>query len=147
MSPRKIVISCLVLMFALTGTALAFGPGHEPGMRQFEALRLLFNDKQNEQLDAVLKPAKQDLGPLFKQLMEERRGLQELLRAETTTEAAVTSQVAKIAAVENQLALKRLALVQAVRKIATPEQWAKIEAQRAKRQQERAEMRKEKAFN
>jgi Spy/CpxP family protein refolding chaperone len=147
MFTKRILFSSLLLLLALAGPVLAFGPGHEPGARQFEALRLLFDANQNERLDAVLTPAKQELKPMFKQLMEERRALQEVLRSDAATDADVTNQVAKIATVENQLALKKRALIQSVRQIATPEQWSKLEALRAKHQQERAEHRKDKALN
>lgn len=117
---------------------------HSGGFYQVDAYRLVFNEEQNKKLDAALSPSDQDLRPLYKQRMAEQRTLRDMLKSDTAKDADIRAQVTKISDIDYQIALKKANLIRAIRKIATPEQLAKVDALEAKRAQRRGKVAKAK---
>jgi Spy/CpxP family protein refolding chaperone len=132
--PRKSVIAVLVtlLLATIPVSAMAFGPAGHGMMGPIHDFKLLFNEEQNKKLDAVLIPTKQEIRPLIKQLMEQRQELGGMLKNETVKDEAIKTQITKISDTLYSLALKRATIIRAARKIATPEQLAKVDALEAK---------------
>jgi Spy/CpxP family protein refolding chaperone len=129
---KSVVWIMFVAIFVLTASVFAHAAGHWRGFRQLEAYRLLFSAEQNKKLDATLAPAKQELPPLFKELRVQREQLHALLKSETAKDSDIKAQIDKISESQYQLALKRATLIRNIRKIATPDQLAKIDALEAK---------------
>jgi Spy/CpxP family protein refolding chaperone len=124
------IIFLVLFVCVLPGMAYAVGHGH--GFRQIETYRLLFTAEQNKKLDALLAPTKQELPPLFKELRTERQKLHALLKSDDAKDSDIKAQIDKISEILYKLALKRAATIRGIRKIATPEQLAKIDALEAK---------------
>lgn len=139
---KKVML--LVVVMALLGVvpATARTMRHGGGLNQLDVYRLVFNDEQNKKLDALLTPTDQDFRPLYKQRMAEQRTLRDMLKSDATKDADIRAQVTKISDIDYQIALKKASLIRAARKIATPEQLAKIDALEAKRVQRREKVTK-----
>lgn len=123
-----LLMGCLVLV-----PAMAQADRHGGGLYRVEAYRLVFNEDQNKKLDALLAPGHQDFLPLFKDRATEQQKLQDMLKTDTATDADIRAQVTKISDIDYQIALKKATFIRSIRKIATPEQLAKIDALEAKR--------------
>jgi len=132
---KKLIMSCLLALSlsALPSLALAFGPGGHGGPGgAMMAYKLLFTDEQNKQLDDTLKASRTEFKPLIEKLMAERKTMHALMQADTSTEKDIRAEAAKIGEIMADLAVKRAAQIKAIRKIATKEQLAKIDAFREK---------------
>jgi len=149
---KSLFISCLLALSlsAIPSLALAFGPGGHggpdgPGGKMM-AYKLLFSDEQNKQLTETLKASRAEFKPLIGKLMEERKAMHALMLSDSATEKDIRAQAAKIGEILGDMAVKRAAQIKAIRKIATKEQLAKIDAffekQRAKHEKFREAMHK-----
>jgi len=135
---KKTILCMTVLAFLVTflpGVTYAAGRGH--GFQQVEAYRLLFSADQNKKLDALLAPAKQEFPPLVQELRGERQKLHALLKDEAAKDSDIKAEIDKMAGIQYQMALQRAAIIRGIRKIATPEQVAKVDALEAKQLKQR----------
>lgn len=127
---------CLLLASAPQG-ALARGHGHDFG-GGVKAYKMLFSEEQNKQLDILMEKFHKDAAPLRKAMIQEHQQLRAMMKDASVSEAALKAQVMKGAETVSQLVVKRAEMVRSVRKLATPEQLAKIDAFEAKELQDRA---------
>ncbi len=137
---RSLLLKSALLIGLLAlfgGQALAFG--HKGG-GHLKAYELLFNDQQNAQLEKLKADSKPKTMPLMEKLMAEKRALYALFKDEAAGDAAIKAQVSKIADAEYALALEKAKFIRAVRKIATKEQLAKIDAMKEKRAKKHEKM-------
>ena len=135
---RKSIVSLVIalLLAAVPASALAFGHGgHEGPGGEIKIFKLLFSDEQNKKLEAIEAPAKQEIHPLIKQMMEQRHELRAMIKNEAVKDEAIKAQINKISETAYALVLKKATIVRAARKIATPEQLAKVDALEAKHEE------------
>lgn len=130
---RLSLVSCFVVLSLLVMSVPSQASRRGGDFRRFEPYRLLFSTEQNQQLDALLAKAKPELLPLYKQLHTERLKLRQMVRSEETKDADLKAMTLKMADIEYEILIRRAQLIRAIRKIATPEQLAKIDALEAKR--------------
>jgi Spy/CpxP family protein refolding chaperone len=137
--PRTVTIPLLAALLLILSavTAPAFEAREEGGLHPMDAFRLLFNPDQIKQLDAVMSQADQEMGPLYQELAQERQVLRDMYKNESVKDQDITAQVAKICQMESRLAVKHAAFTRAVRRIATPEQLAKVDGLEAQEQMNR----------
>jgi len=129
-------LMCLMLAAAPQGAlARGHGPDFEGGMKSY---KVLFSDEQNKQLDVLVEKFRKDIKPLLKAMVQQRQDLRAMMKDPSVPESALKAQVMKGAETVSQMVVKRAEMVRAVRKLATPEQLAKVDAYEAKRIQERA---------
>jgi len=134
----------LVVLVACLGLTPASARAVRHGLFGFyrvDAYRLVFTEEQNAKMDAVLAAEGQDFLPLFKQRRAAQRRLADMLKSDAATDADIRGQVTVIGNIDYQIALRKAKLIRAIRKIATPEQLAKVDAlevKRAKRQKPRS---------
>ena len=133
-----IAILVLGLVAGLAGPSRAF---EHKGGRFLKSYELLFSAEQNARLEALTAQADPELRTLREKVHAEMKILRNMTRDETKNDAALKAQVQKIADAGYALVVKEASYIRAVRKIATKEQLAKIDAQRDKREKKRAEMR------
>lgn len=133
-----IAILVLGLVAGLAGQSRAF---EHKGGHFLKSYELLFSAEQNARLEALTAQAEPELRTLREKVHAEMKVLRNMTRDETKDDAALKAQVQKIADAGYDLAVKEASYIRAVRKIATKEQLAKIDAQRDKREKKRAEMR------
>lgn len=101
---------------------------------------LQLTPQQQQQFRDVFAKNRPQGEPLKKQFLDERRALRALIQADTVDEGAIRAQVAKLAAVEADMAVHRAHVSKEIRAILTPEQIAKtkeLQEQRDKRMEER----------
>ncbi|MBF0480160.1 MAG: periplasmic heavy metal sensor [Desulfovibrionaceae bacterium] len=137
---KKLFVSCFLALAlsAAPSLALAFGPGGHGGHGDsLMAYKLLFNDEQNKQLDETLKASRTEMKPLIEKLMEERKAMHALMQSDTSTEKDIRAEAAKIGEIMADMAVKKAAQTKAIRKIATKDQLAKIDAFREKQHAKR----------
>ena len=125
-------ISCVVVLCLLVQSAPSQAFRHNSDFRRYEPYRLLFSPEQNQQLDALLAKARPEILPLYKQLLAERLKLRPMLLSEDVKDDELKAMAVKMADIEYEILVKRAHLLRAIRKIATPEQLAKIDALEAK---------------
>lgn len=111
---------------------LAHATRHGHGFHQIEMYRLIFSAEQNKKLDTSIASVRQDLPPLFKGLRSERLKLNALLKSNEAKDSDIKTQIDKISEIQYQRALKKAAIIRSIRKIASPEQLAKVDALEAK---------------
>ena len=133
-----IAILVLGLVAGLAGQSRAF---EHKGGRFLKSYELLFSAEQNARLEALTAQSEPELRTLREKVHAEMKVLRNMTRDETKNDAALKAQVQKIADAGYALVVKEASYIRAVRKIATKEQLAKIDAQRDKREKKRAEMR------
>jgi Spy/CpxP family protein refolding chaperone len=133
-----IVLGCLLLVVT-PGLLLAFEQHGGTDIQPVDALRLLFNEDQNKQLDALLSKYEPDMEPQYRQLRKYRHELEAMFNSGTATDQNIKAQISQISDAEYQLAVKHAALTVAIRKIATPEQLAKVDAMEAAQARSREE--------
>lgn len=85
-----------------------------------------FTTAQKIEAFRVLRGQAPTVLPLVKQLVQERRGLRDLVQAERLDEPALRAQSARIAQVQAELQVQAARAVHELRRIATPEQQAKL---------------------
>ena len=100
-----------------------------------QSFKLLFDETQNKALDSLLAAQKKEMKPLFEQMKSEHEAMQSLVKAAPIKDAEIKAEVEKMSETMYQLTLKRAAFIQAVRKLATAEQLAKIDAQESRMKQ------------
>lgn len=108
------------------------GHGHR-GDRLEKALGL--SQEQKEQIHAIFLKHKDEIAPLRKEMVTEKRELRSLLRSDKTDEAAIREQTKKLAATGGDLAVRRAKEFQEVRAVLTPEQIQKFRALQERRDQ------------
>ncbi len=106
------------------------GHGHR-GHRLAKALGL--SGEQKEQIRAIFRKHRDEIAPLRKEMVSERRELRKLIQADKTDEAAIREQAKKIAATSGDFAVRRAKMAQEVRAVLTPEQIRKFRALQEKR--------------
>jgi protein CpxP len=106
--------------------------GHgQPGDRLAKALDL--SKEQAEQVKAIFRKHRDEIAPLRKEMVSERRELRNLVQADKTDEAAIREQAKKIGATSGDLAVRRAKMAREVRAVLTPEQVQKFRALQEKR--------------
>ena len=106
--------------------------GHgQQGDRLAKALDL--SKEQAEQVKAIFLKHRDEIAPLRKEMMSDRRELRKLTRSDKPDEAALREQAKKIAATSGDLAVRRAKVFQEVRTVLTPEQIRKFRALQEKR--------------
>jgi Spy/CpxP family protein refolding chaperone len=98
------------------------------------------DDHQKAQIRDILKNNRDQIGPLMKNLMTERRAMRALTQADTIDEAAIRAQASRMATLQADLAVERARIGQKVRAVLTPEQIQKfklLQEKRDKRMDER----------
>jgi Spy/CpxP family protein refolding chaperone len=101
---------------------------------------LQMTPQQQQQLKDIFARNRPQGEPLRKQFMDERRALRSLIQTDTIDEPAIRAQVARLAAVEADMAVHHAHVSKEIRAILTPEQIAKakeLQEQRDKRMEER----------
>ncbi len=92
----------------------------------------LSND-QKEQIKAVFRKHRDEIAPLRKEMVSERRELRTMIQSDKPDEAALREQAKKIAATGGNLAVRRAKMFQEVRAVLTPEQVQEFRALQKKR--------------
>ncbi len=152
---KVILTAGAVGMLALGAIAMAQpewsgreGPGLGPrfrhggfGDRLRLGERLGLTQEQRSQIKSVLENHRSTLEPLREKLMAERNTLHELIRADKVDEAAIRAQVAKMAAVEADLAVARAKVTQEIQPLLSPEQKQRAKELLTKAEKRRAEFR------
>jgi len=87
---------------------------------------MALTDTQISQIKNVLKPEKDNLASLAKQLHEARSGMRQAIRASDATEASVRAAAAKVAAAQSDMAVERMKLYSQISPILTAEQKEKL---------------------
>lgn len=106
--------------------------GHgQQGDRLAKALDL--SKEQSEQVKTIFLKHRDEVAPLRKEMMSERRELNKLTQSDKPDEAAIREQAKKIAATSGDLAVRRAKVFQEVRTVLTPEQIQKFRALQEKR--------------
>ena len=139
---KKAIITLFLGLFLAATPHMASAFDHHGGLNEIhpvDALRLLFSDAQNKQLDEVLGKYEPEMRPYYGQLRADRQELEGMFKSESAGDKEIKAQINKISEVEYQLALKHAALTRAIRKIATPEQLAKVDRLEAEQMKAREE--------
>jgi len=87
---------------------------------------LNITDAQRAAAKTTVKAHAPTMMPLVRKLVTERRALHDLIRADQPDESAIRAQSARVATVQAELAVESSRLVVELRKIATPDQLAKV---------------------
>ena len=96
-----------------------------------------FSPMQKAEAALVLRRHAPSVMPLIRQLVQERRALRELMRADPLDEGALRAQSGRIGQLQSELHLQAARATQDVRRLATPEQLARV---RQLEQEVRAQM-------
>jgi periplasmic protein CpxP/Spy len=133
--PRIVVLSALLAGLALLGTATyvwAASPGVLGGDRPLALMfggklrDLNITDAQRASARTTLKAHAPTMMPLVRKLVSDRRALCDLVRADKPDESAIRAQSARVASIQAELAVESSRLAVDLRKIATPDQVAKV---------------------
>ncbi len=98
------------------------------------AARLGLSEQQKKQVREIFKKGWVANEPTMSKLITERRNLRALIQADKMDEAAIRAQVAKVAAVEGDLAVERARVAGQIRAILTPAQVEKFKALQMERE-------------
>jgi len=101
------------------------------GHRLVKALDL--SNEQTEQVKAIFRKHRDEIAPLRKEMVSERRELRNLILSDKPDETVIREQAKKIAATSGDLAVRRAKVFQEVRTVLTPEQIQKFRALQEKR--------------
>ena len=134
--PRILVISAVLAGVGLLGSATylwAATPGAlgQKGPFAMMALggklrELNFTPAQKTAARSSLKAHAPTMMPLVRKLVDERRALHDLIRADKPDETAIRAQSARVASIQAELAVEASRLAVDLRKVATSEQVAKL---------------------
>ncbi|MFL6584576.1 MAG: Spy/CpxP family protein refolding chaperone [Chthoniobacterales bacterium] len=114
--------------------------GFRHGHGMFRALREVgVNDSQKEQIRNILRESRPTAQPLVKQLVQERKGLRDLVQSSPVNEPAIRAQAARVAQIQADLAVQRAHVADRVNALLTPDQVAKLKELRAERDTRRQE--------
>ena len=97
------------------------------------------NDSQKEQIRNILRESRPTAQPLVKQLVQERKGLRDLVQSSPVNEPAIRAQAARVAQIQADLAVQRAHVADRVNALLTPDQVAKLKELRAERDTRRQE--------
>ncbi|GAB6038466.1 hypothetical protein JCM15519_30250 [Fundidesulfovibrio butyratiphilus] len=135
-------LSIVVCLFCLLVAAVpqgALAKGHGPDFGGgVKAYKMLFSEEQNKQLDVLVDNFRKDIAPFRKAMIQQHQELRAMMKDASVSESALKAQVMKGAETVSRMVVKRAEMLRAVRKIATPEQLAKVDAFEAKERQDRA---------
>ena len=106
------------------------GHGHRGAMI---AKALGLSGEQREQIKAIFRKHHDEIAPLRRKMVTDRRELRNLAQADKPDEAVLREQVKKIAATEGDLAVLRASMSREVRSVLTPGQVQKFKALQEKR--------------
>jgi protein CpxP len=111
--------------------AIARAEGDGGGHGRFARLRAAFQSagvtqEQGAQIKEIVKKHYPEMKPLMDKMVAEHRALRDLIRAENVDEKAIRDQVAKVAAIGAEIAVKRAYIVHEVRGTLTSEQIGKL---------------------
>jgi len=132
---RIVLLSTVAAGLILLGTATyvwAASPGVMGGNSPFghmlgaKVRDLNVTDSPRAAAKATVKAHAPTMMPLVRKLVTERRALHDLIRADQPDEAAIRAQSARVATVQAELAVESSRLAVDLRKIATPDQLAKL---------------------
>jgi len=97
------------------------------------AKALDLSKEQKEQVKAIFRKHHDEIAPLRKEMVSERRELRNLILSDKPDEAVLREQAKKIAATGGNLAVRWAKVAQEVRTVLTPEQIQKFRALQEKR--------------
>lgn len=103
--------------------------------------RLGLTEEQRGKIKTVLESHKTELQPLMENMMTERKALRELIHADKVDESAIRAQVAKIAAVEADLAVARAKMAKEIEPLLTAEQKQRAKELKAEAEKHGADFR------
>ena len=133
--PRIVALLVLAAGLAFLGTATYLWAATSGVMSGARPLAMMFggklrdlniSDAQRAAARTTLKAHAPTMMPLVRKLVTERRALHDLVRADQPDEAAIRAQSARVASIQAELAVQFSRLAVDLRKIATPEQLAKV---------------------
>ena len=133
--PRILALSAVAAGLALLGSATyvwAASPGLLGENRAFafamggKLRELNFTPAQKIAARSALKAHAPTMMPLVRKIVGERRALHDMVTAEKIDETAIRAQAGRVGQVQAELAVESSRLVSDLRKIATPEQQAKL---------------------
>lgn len=134
-----IVVAVLALCIGLA-QAEPFGPcgpgdGPQHSGKHFKRMikELGLSADQQTQVKEIFKKRHEEARPILDKLAVERKAEHALIQADTFDEAAIRAQAAKIAPLHADMAVHRAQVAQDLRKVLTPEQFAKFKALQEKR--------------
>jgi protein CpxP len=90
---------------------------------------------QKAQVQEIFKKGHEEARPILDKLAVEHRAERALIQADTVDEAAIRAQAAKLSALHADMAVHRAHMTQELRKVLTPEQFAKFKVMQDKRDQ------------
>jgi len=141
MKKAKLIIIGLAVVFLATSTVYAQMPGHrqKPAdeSRGRMAKELNLTQEQQVKLEANRKAQRQEVNKLLTAIKEKQAQLGEELKKPGVTRAAIQPLANEIKSLQAQLMDSRLNGIFAVKKIFTPEQFAKFQQMTEKRQENR----------
>jgi protein CpxP len=115
------------------------GPGPGDGPQHFGkgfkrmGKELGLSADQQAQVKEIFNKRHEEIKPTLDKLAAERKAEQALIQADIFDEAAIRAQAAKIAPLHADMAVHRAQVSQDLRKVLTPEQFAKFKALQEKR--------------
>jgi len=129
---RMVVMFCIVALTAFASIAQADGGGwggeqcgdHQHHNFKKIAKKLGLTDAQKAQAKAIFQGNKDVAKPIIANLRAEQKTLRALMHADTTDEAAIRAETAKIAGIQADLNVNRANVVAQFRAILTPAQQA-----------------------
>jgi protein CpxP len=89
--------------------------------------------EQKDQIKTLFRKNHEEMAPLRKEIVSERRDMRNLILSDKPDEAAIREQAKKIAATTGEIAVRRAKATQEVRALLTPEQIEKFKALQEKR--------------
>jgi Spy/CpxP family protein refolding chaperone len=103
------------------------GWGHHERFAEM-AKKLALSDQQKARMKEVFKKNQPQVKPIFAKLITEKREMRTLIQSGSADEAAIRAQAAKVASVEEDLAVQHAQMAKQFRAILTPEQVEKFKA-------------------
>ena len=134
--PRIIVVTTVAAGAALLGSASYLWAAMPGALGQRGPLSMMmlggklkelnFTPAQKTAARSNLKAHAPTMMPLVRKMVDERRALIDLIRADKPDEAAIRAQSARVATVQAELAVEASRLSVDLRKVATPDQLGKL---------------------
>jgi len=103
--------------------------------------RLGLTEDQRGKIKSIMESHKGEFQPLAEKMMTERKALRELIHADQVDESAIRARVAKIAAVEADLAVARAKVAREIQPLLSPEQKQRAKELKAEAEKRGAEVR------
>lgn len=141
-TPLTVIASAICLHLSAFAETSAPAPSASPARNRdatplagkfIQAMdKLDLDQSQRAEMKDLLKKNLPTVKPLVRQMIDERRALQDAIRAVPINESAIRAQSAKVAALETELAVKRAYLSRDIQTILRPEQIAELKELKGK---------------